>query len=742
MALKLSLWYRRPSLFFQDIFNLTPSDKQRQFLDDISNLDIDRMLLCSARGTGKTKCLASVALWYPLVLSKHLRMPFKVLVLSGGFEQSRYLYEYCLEAYQRNRWIREEIDGDPLKTRTKFKDGSELRIIAHSETQVLGSHVNLLIVDEAGNVDDNLLKQALPIVETEKYSRVILASTPYDYLSLFVEISESSDRWGFKKYPYWRAEDCNWIDKESIERARNTLDEATFRINYLGEPSPLLGRVFPEKELRECRIRGRPIVSPEPCYLGVDWGFCLDSSTEVLTRDGWKSLKKISRGEEILTFDESTGYLEFQPVQTVQIEPERRVEICSLAKKNIEIRMTPNHKLCLVNEKKEYQFLRPFEIGHHYIPRTGLYRSKRESPFDDKTLRLIGWFIAEGYVEDTSIGKIIIFQTPKSRFYSELRDLITQFSKHWYKDNRFIIYDRRLAKYLKRLGYREERYIPTELKDLSPDKLRLLLDGLLKGNGSEWRWKCKNKVKSKVWRFYTSSQRLADDVQEIALKCGFCAWIKKRPDRNSQYVVDFIIPRKHVRRKDFQYSIEKISLASVEVPNKIILARLNGKPFLIHNMHPTVFTVVQIEGEYVNVLHTEGHSQTKFDDLLKRIAQLLEEYPIKKIFVDRSHIDSNQRLRDIALKKGVYVEEVAFRNEKDHMIGNLRFLVERERLRIPEDFVELLNQMRTYTYDSKRNDDYVDSLMLACRAIRDREISSSPSTWTYISLPRQYNIEE
>src|SRR5690606_19270611 len=62
------------------------------------------------------------------------------------------------------------------------------------------------------------------------------------------------------------------------------------------------------------------------------------------------------------------------------------------------------------------------------------------------------------------------------------------------------------------LGHSGDKYIPREFLHLSPRQSQILLDALVLGDGSR---------RGSGITYYTKSRRLADDVQELALRCGY-----------------------------------------------------------------------------------------------------------------------------------------------------------------------------------------------------------------------------
>ena len=162
------------------------------------------------------------------------------------------------------------------------------------------------------------------------------------------------------------------------------------------------------------------------------------------------------------------------------------------------------------------------------------------------------------------------------------------------------IFDVQLWQYLKQFGKANEKYIPKDLKNLSTRQLNILLEWFIKGDGHTE----KNKYKRK--RAWTTSKKLADDLQEIALKTGISANITNRGKRKCSikgreinsyydcYQVGFskhpteskhnqlnpLVRNEHIHKKEYNGHVY-----CVEVPNNIMYVRRNGKAFWCGNSH-------------------------------------------------------------------------------------------------------------------------------------------------------------
>lgn len=121
----------------------------------------------------------------------------------------------------------------------------------------------------------------------------------------------------------------------------------------------------------------------------------------------------------------------------------------------------------------------------------------------------------------------------------------------------------------------------------------------------------------------------------------------------------------------------------------------------------TVITIAQWYKNVLVILHQEGHKGKKFTELQERILELYDKWNVSYVYADSSHIGENQRLLDAEIP----VKKVVFSKKKEILKQRLRSLVEKHQILIWQGFQNLIQQMRRYTFDTHKNDDYVDSLL-------------------------------
>jgi len=359
---------------------------------------------------------------------------------------------------------------------------------------------------------------------------------------------------------------------------------------------------------------------------------CYDDQTEVLTKDGFKLFKELEKDDEIATL-KGGKYIEYH-------KPKERVKYPYTSKMvhvkttRLDLMVTPNHKMLVSRQKGSGRKLikvRADELKYDdWIPKTGIWKGKEKSHFNlpaltqkekfyspltkskhsktrewkekkinmDNWLAFLGIYLAEGYaVKETSAKakegnyEVGIVNTQKKKQVRKIMEN-TPF-KYRETEDRFIILDKQLWKYLRKLGDCYTKYIPREFKNLCPRQLRILLDAFNIGDGS-----IDDNGKRK--KYYTSSKKIQDDIGELILKVGKSPRYFSRKNREKSINGRILNPsKKHpnliimenrskhytfnskkFRRKDGYANFKRVPYKGyvycVEIPNHVVFVRRNG----------------------------------------------------------------------------------------------------------------------------------------------------------------------
>ena len=377
---------------------------------------------------------------------------------------------------------------------------------------------------------------------------------------------------------------------------------------------------------------------------------CFDEKTEILTEIGWKFIKNVKVKEKVATLHTATKKLQFQPVLEM-IKKKYNGKMIKLVDKNTDIVVTPNHRFYVYKRErdsiksyvhKREMFVHAIDLKCDYeIPRTAEWDNKNDMKYFiipeyenewysgknnkikrnvkyeelkipiDIFLEFLGWFISEGSCTirkrkgtQSSKATITIVQAKGEKFknlkiiFKKLGKLGIKYSikkRKVYKKNYKVIYDFninnvQLATYFKQFGKSKDKYIPIEIKNLKPERLKILLDSLLHGDGHRYT---NHKYINDSFSYYTISKQLADDVQEMAIKIGYFSQIYKRIFKNikcnSIYRITVTENKnshwriKSKSRKNKNEIYYNGNIYCVSVPNEVILVRRNGKPIFTGN---------------------------------------------------------------------------------------------------------------------------------------------------------------
>jgi hypothetical protein len=292
--IQLIAWRNDLALFFKDITGLSPRGFQADFFREVQDMKSRNIVIVAGRGIGKTIALAVVALWYVFVLSITLGRPMKVTVLAGSLSQANICYGYVMSYVNSNAFFQKQLDGVPTKKAVTFKDGSWIRPLPCSERTVRGEHPDLLIMDEAAQVEDDLVYAALPMTVPSPYARNIFSTTPKEGFS-WIEM-----RWEHQaefKYPDWKFFNWNsesFMSPEDIEMYRQAMPEDRYRAEFQGLPYKREGKVFRLIDLKKCNVKDIARTDLDDVYAGLDWGYYPAPTVLVVVQhqgDRWLVLK-------------------------------------------------------------------------------------------------------------------------------------------------------------------------------------------------------------------------------------------------------------------------------------------------------------------------------------------------------------------------------------------------------------------------------------------------------------------
>jgi Terminase large subunit, T4likevirus-type, N-terminal/Terminase RNaseH-like domain len=234
---------------------LSPDPWQRELLLSGAR----QILLNCSRQSGKSTVVSALALHVALFTPGAL-----VLLLSPSQRQSAEIFRKVLDA--------DKALGRPIpavyrtQLRLELANGSRVLCLPGREETIRSfGGVNLLVLDEAARIPDDLYRSVRPMLAVSR-GRLVALSTPFGQRGWFYREWTSQGPW-HKVHVTWR--DCPRISADFIAEETRSLGEAWVRQEYEALFTALEGLVYPDFEqalVEEASPSGRPVG-------GIDFGW-------------------------------------------------------------------------------------------------------------------------------------------------------------------------------------------------------------------------------------------------------------------------------------------------------------------------------------------------------------------------------------------------------------------------------------------------------------------------------------
>lgn len=274
------------------------------------------------------------------------------------------------------------------------------------------------------------------------------------------------------------------------------------------------------------------------------WG-CYDKDTRVLTSKGFKYFKDL-QGDELLATLNKKGELEYQKSEHHH-EYKYNGKLHHYKSSKIDCLVTPNHNMYYRTRCKSWNLKKSEEINNKRVifkrdtkwngNNTSIFNLPsvviKKTAFTSKEtgklmikmkyfLPLLGYYLSEGSCYKTKNkgdGSSYVINIAQTKPHTKkiMRKNLAKLPFNITETNKgFIISNYQLYCYLKKFGKCNSKYIPKDILLLSKNKLQLLYDSLMLGDGSI----IKSVNGSNKVTYYTTSNQLKDDFVELCLKIG------------------------------------------------------------------------------------------------------------------------------------------------------------------------------------------------------------------------------
>ena len=267
-------------------------------------------------------------------------------------------------------------------------------------------------------------------------------------------------------------------------------------------------------------------------YLMRDRHGCYDDDTEVLSARGWLRWSEVCGTDRLATLS-ADGEIEYQrPLRLVRRR--HTGSMISIRTAHVNLLVTPDHRMWARRRRQ------PHRERWELVPATDLLRASHrlqlgggrwegEYPLDfpPAWFSLLGFFIGDGHSSD---GGTPTFRLRKEREISSLHRWAAEcgFEVTRRDDRYYLRCDEDFRLFAKRC-YDGDRVklVPTDVLATDSASLDALLEGLMASDGS---------VSTAGKRVYTTtSDVLAGQVQEIALKTGLAASVRTRAEHDAAH---------------------------------------------------------------------------------------------------------------------------------------------------------------------------------------------------------------
>lgn len=322
-------------------------------------------------------------------------------------------------------------------------------------------------------------------------------------------------------------------------------------------------------------------------------GSCHDDKTEVLTKDGWKLFKDVTLEDKLATINPETKEL-------IYIIPDKLIRfyykgdmVCGKNKYTLDFKVTPDHNMLIRkwNEKTgslndNYELIPAKDIGWYcgLLNRIHWSGNSNENKYTLKGLpdskhkynhknidipigtwlKFLGIYLAEGTIIKADSMKrkssyriqIAAFKEREKIFIKQV--LLEMNIKATEYIDRFVINNKRLYFALKDLNLYAikayDKFVPSFVFEESSENIRLFLLGHFMGDGCE-------QLKHRC--HYTSSPKLAEDIQRLIFLSGDESYLNSRPPR-----ISTMKDGRHVMGKHNEYRISVCANKQSSIYNK------------------------------------------------------------------------------------------------------------------------------------------------------------------------------
>lgn len=285
---------------------------------------------------------------------------------------------------------------------------------------------------------------------------------------------------------------------------------------------------------------------PEQEKKSFPWeGACFHEDVEILTENGWDKIKNVQIGAKVLSREPLTGKSMFKPVVDTFEFDAPSDGLLRLKNLFFDVQVTGNHKFLLESKnKKKIKIVTAEEIYSGFKGQTSFLLPLTSEVIEDEIISMFGhktedfmefagWFISEGWTYKHKCLGIAQSEKANPENVEKIKNLLERLNWDYsFNGTSFLInVESNVAEFFRQLGRSWEKFIPRELLSSPKHQLKFLFDALIAGDGTICWAKDKHRNYPKIV-YFTTSKRLADDVQELSARLGYSASISCKEAKN------------------------------------------------------------------------------------------------------------------------------------------------------------------------------------------------------------------
>lgn len=319
------------------------------------------------------------------------------------------------------------------------------------------------------------------------------------------------------------------------------------------------GRIYESKIMDGALKKYQKLVSENKALGEMGHPACFfNNDFNVLTPSGWRCFTDLNVGDIVYSKNSDNKFVE-TPILKI-INEKYDGEGYHIKGRHIDSTVTPNHRFYLL-DRYGNEFVTTIEEIYNNIPRFNKCRiikvvdflgedkeyfvfpaipdipENRKSVYSNPIweelkipaevfMKFFGLWLSEGHCSKTK-HRVMISQNA-GKVCDELRTIFNDLGLKYTetsvqrRDNvhvNFGFSDQRLHDFLSDFGKAHDKFIPKDIKNLSPRLLEILVDYFGKGDGRKVRIG-QEKHKGKVQNVFSVSKRLVEDLQECLIKSG------------------------------------------------------------------------------------------------------------------------------------------------------------------------------------------------------------------------------